>query len=191
MNKQKKTRREEFLNAAREIINSQGYEACTVRSLCEKVGVAASSFYNCFEDKDEVVFMLALEVDTVFAENEASFCLKDPKENLAMFMRMYFAKVEQDGYEYTWRFHMLQKGDRRHVDSDGDRALIRILYRIIHQGRAYWYDNMNEDDIFDLIMTLLRGQTFDWARREGTYSLTERACKHIPAFIRAVFKTEE
>ena len=62
MNKQKKERREEFLAAAKEIINTQGYEACTVRSICQRVGVAPSSFYNCFEDKDEAVFAAVSDI---------------------------------------------------------------------------------------------------------------------------------
>ena len=188
MNKQKKERRGEFLAAAKEIINTQGYEACTVRSICQRVGVAPSSFYNCFEDKDEVVFMIAMQVDPFFEENEAKFTLQDPRENLALFMQLYLERVEQDGFEYNWRFHMLQKGNRRNVDSGAGRAIGRILYRIIYQGRDLLYGDLNEDEVFNLIMTMLRGQTFDWARNEGAYSLSEWGKKHIPAYVRAVFK---
>ena len=189
MNKQKKERREEFLAAAKEIINTQGYEACTVRSICQRVGVAPSSFYNCFEDKDEVVFMIAMQVDPYFEENEARFTLKDPRDNLALFMQMYLERVEQDGYKYVWRFHMLQKGDRRQVDSGAQRAMFRILNRIIYQGHDLLYGDLNEDEVFNLVMTMLRGQTFDWARNEGAYSLSERGKKYIPSYVRAVFRT--
>ncbi len=189
MNKQKKERREEFIAAAKEIINTNGYDACTVRSICQRVGVAPSSFYNCFEDKDEVVFMIALQVDPFFEENERRFTMDDPRENLALFMRMYFQRVEMDGYEYNWRFHMLQRGNRRNIDNSAGRAVFRILNRIIYQGHELLYGDMNEDEVLNLIMTMLRGQTFDWARHEGTYSLSERAEKHIPAYVRAVFRT--
>ena len=188
MNKQKKERWEEFIAAAKEIINEQGYEACTVRSICQRVGVAPSSFYNCFEDKDEVVFMIAMQVDPFFEENEHLFTKEDPRENLALFMKMYLARVEQDGCEYVWRFHNLQKGNRRNVDNSSLRTMVRILNRIIYQGRDLLYGDLNEDEVFNLIMTMLRGQTFDWARNEGAYSLEEWGKKHIPAFVRAVFK---
>lgn len=188
MNKQKKERREEFIAAAKEIINSQGYEACTVRSICQYVGVAPSSFYHCFEDKDEVIFMIAMQVDPFFEENEHRFTSEDPRENLALFMRLYFQQVERDGYEYVWRFHTLQKGNRYKVDNRAGRAVFRILNRIIYQGSALLYGDMNEDEVFNLIMTMLRGQTFDWARNEGRYSLSEAGEKNIPAYVRAVFK---
>ena len=188
MNKQKRERREEFLAAAREIINTQGYEACTVRSICQKVGVAPSSFYNCFEDKDEVVFMIAMQVDPFFEENEGRFTHDDPRENLALFMQLYLERVEQDGHEYNWRFHMQKSGKYRSVAKQSDRAVFRILNRIIYQGRDLLYGDMNEDEVFNLIMTMLRGQTFDWARDEGAYSLSERGKKHIPVYVRAVFR---
>lgn len=188
MNKQKRERREEFLAAAREIINTQGYEACTVRSICQKVGVAPSSFYHCFEDKDEVVFMIAMQVDPFFEENEGRFTLEDPRENLALFMQLYLERVEQDGYEYVWRFHVQQKSKHRHVAQQSDRAVFRILNRIIYQGHNLLYGDMKEDEAFNLVMTMLRGQTFDWARSEGAYSLSETGKKHIPAYVRAVFR---
>lgn len=188
MNKQKKERREEFITAAKDIINTQGYEACTVRSICQRVGVAPSSFYHCFEDKDEVIFMIAMQVDPFFEENEDRFTLDTPRENLALFMQLYFERVEQDGFEYNWRFHMQQRGDRRHITQQADRAVFRILNRIIYQGRDLLYGDLKEDEVFNLIMTMLRGQTFDWARNEGAYSLSEWGKKHIPAYVRAIFK---
>ncbi len=188
MNKQKKERREEFLAAAREIINTQGYEACTVRSICQRVGVAPSSFYHCFEDKDEVVFMIAMQVDPFFEENEHRFAQGDPRENLALFMQLYLERVEQDGHEYNWRFHMLQKGKSRSTADGANRAVFRILNRIIYQGRDLLYGDLNEDEVFRLVMTMLRGQTFDWARNEGAYSLSEWGKKHIPSYVRAVFR---
>lgn len=188
MNKQKKLRRKEFIAAAREIMDNEGYEACTVRNICERVGVAPSSFYNCFQDKDEVILLIALEVDSCFDEMEEQLTLHDPRENLALFMKLYFSHVEQDGYEYSWRFHLSQKGDRSLIYNNKDRKLVKILYRIIYQGRDLWYEDMDEDEIYNLIMTMLRGQTFDWARKEGAYSLSEAARKHIPAYVRAVFR---
>ena len=189
MNKQKRERREEFIAAAKEIFDSEGCEACTVRSICQRVGMAASSFYNCFEDKDEVIFMIALQVDTFFEENEDRFCLADPRENLALFMQLYFEHVEQDGYQYVWRFHTLAKGKRPKADSRGNRAVFRILNRIICQGSTLLHGDLNEDEVFNLIMTMLRGQTYDWARSEGAYSLSEWGKKHIPSYVRTVFRS--
>ena len=40
----------------------------------------------------------------------------------------------------------------------------------------------------NLIMIMLHGQTFDWARNEGSYLLREWSKKHIPSYVRAVFK---
>ena len=159
-----------------------------MRSICQKVGVAPSSFYHCFEDKDEVVFMIAMQVDPFFEENEGRFTLDDPRENLALFMQLYFERVEQDGHEYNWRLHMQQKGKRRHVPQQSNRAVFRILNRIIYQGREFLYGDLNEDEVLNLIMTMLRGQTFDWARNEGAYSLSEWGKKHIPAYVSAVFR---
>lgn len=52
------TRRDEILNAAKELFLREGYEATTIRRIADVVGVSAPALYLYFKDKDAI--MLAL-----------------------------------------------------------------------------------------------------------------------------------
>ena len=189
MNKQKQQRRDEFINAARELINTQGYDACTIRAICQRVGVASSSFYNCFRDKDEVLFYIGGQIDTHFEEVEGLFTHSDPRENLRLFIREYLSWVEANGYECCWRIHISQRaGAGMYYDNLENRALVRIVNRILYQGQALWYGDLNETEMFELLMSTLRGMTFVWAQKKAVWSLTARGEKESGAIVRMLFR---
>lgn len=189
MNKQKQQRRDEFINAARELINTQGYDACTIRAICQQVGVASSSFYNCFADKDEVLFCIGGQIDTHFEEIEDLFTHSDPRENLRFFIGEYLSWIEAAGYECCWRIHISQRaGSGMHYDALENRSLVRIVNRIFYQGRELWYGDLNETEMFDLLMSTLRGMTFEWAQKKAAWSLSARGEKECNAIVRMLFR---
>ena len=53
--------RQAILDAAREVFGELGYEACTVRDIIRRTGLAAGTFYNYFRSKEEVFTALADE----------------------------------------------------------------------------------------------------------------------------------
>ena len=52
------TRREEILQAAKELFLEQGYDATTIRRIADRVGISAPALYLYFKDKEAM--MLAL-----------------------------------------------------------------------------------------------------------------------------------
>jgi len=53
--------RQAILDAAREVFGELGYEACTVRDIIRRTGLAAGTFYNYYRSKDEVYVALSDE----------------------------------------------------------------------------------------------------------------------------------
>jgi len=87
------TRREEILQAAKELFLEQGYEHTTIRRIADRVGVSAPALYLYFEDKDAI--MLAL-CDQTFEYLIASIAeieqqVSDPLERLRRFGEAYVA----------------------------------------------------------------------------------------------------
>ena len=58
------TRREEILQAAKELFLEQGYDSTTIRRIADRVGISAPALYLYFRDKEAL--MLAL-CDQTFA----------------------------------------------------------------------------------------------------------------------------
>jgi len=87
-----RTMREEILDAAADIIVSDGYDACTMRAVAARVNMKAGSLYYHFRSKDEIVDeILKTGIETLHArlsETMASL----PRE--APFARRLTAAVE-------------------------------------------------------------------------------------------------
>ena len=58
------TRREEILQAAKELFLEQGYDATTIRRIADRVGISAPALYLYFNDKEALILALC---DQTFA----------------------------------------------------------------------------------------------------------------------------
>lgn len=102
------TRREEILQAAKELFLEQGYEATTIRRIADRVGVSAPALYLYFPDKEQM--MLALCDQTfgylieAIAEIEKS--IRDPLEKVRRFGNAYL----QFGLEHPDEYRLVFLG---------------------------------------------------------------------------------
>jgi AcrR family transcriptional regulator len=55
-------RREQLLDAALELLGTEGWQACTVRALCTHAGLTPRYFYESFTDRDALVLALFDEI---------------------------------------------------------------------------------------------------------------------------------
>lgn len=97
------TRREEILQAAKELFLEQGYEATTIRRIADRVGVSAPALYLYFQDKEQM--MLALCDQTfgylIVSIGEIETTVSDPRERIRHFGEAYlkFGMAHPDEYK--------------------------------------------------------------------------------------------
>lgn len=85
------TRREEILQAAKELFLEQGYDSTTIRKIADRVGVSAPALYLYFQDKEQM--MLAL-CDQTFGHliesiSEIEKSVAEPRERIRQFGEAY------------------------------------------------------------------------------------------------------
>lgn len=85
------TRREEILQAAKELFLEQGYDQTTIRRIADRVGVSAPALYLYFQDKEQM--MLAL-CDQTFGHliqsiGEIEKTVTDPRQRIRQFGEAY------------------------------------------------------------------------------------------------------
>ena len=100
------TRREEILQAAKELFLEEGYDHTTIRRIADRVGISAPALYLYFEDKDAL--MLAL-CDQTFghlmeAIDEIEKTVTDPRERVRRFGEAYvrFGLSHPDEYRLVF-----------------------------------------------------------------------------------------
>jgi AcrR family transcriptional regulator len=100
------TRREEILQAAKELFLEEGYDHTTIRRIADRVGISAPALYLYFEDKEAL--MLALCDQTfehlVQAITEIEQTVDDPLERIRRFGEAYarFGLSHPDEYRLVF-----------------------------------------------------------------------------------------
>lgn len=109
--RERRERHREILEAAETLFLEHGYEAFSLRGVAEAIGYTPTAIYRYFDDKDELLFEIALEGFAVFARNqqEAFDRVDSPAERLAEMARSYI----RFGLEHPLRYRLMfmQRGE--------------------------------------------------------------------------------
>lgn len=85
--------KQRILGEALNIIAESGYEGLTMRKLGQRLGIAAKTIYNYFENKDEVYLQVAMmDFDALYGElREGYDSSEDPSERLGAMTKRFLA----------------------------------------------------------------------------------------------------
>lgn len=183
------TRREEILQAAKELFLEQGYDATTIRRIADRVGVSAPALYLYFPDKEQM--MLAL-CDQTFAHllesvGEIEKTVSDPRQRIRRFGEAYLRFGMQHPDEYRLVFlgnnipeSVRKVGHRMPTDDPtrpgvGGALVFQRLVAILAEAEAsglklnYPADTCAElcwMGVHGLVSALILKPDFPWSNRE-------------------------
>jgi AcrR family transcriptional regulator len=85
------TRREEILQAAKELFLEQGYDSTTIRKIADRVGVSAPALYLYFQDKEQMMLALCDQTFGYLIESigEIEKNVSDLRERIRQFGEAY------------------------------------------------------------------------------------------------------
>jgi AcrR family transcriptional regulator len=100
------TRRDEILQAAKELFLELGYNSTTIRRIAERVGISAPALYLYFKDKEELMLALCDQTFGYLLEAVAEIerSVEDPIERLHRFGEAYvqFGLTHPDEYRLVF-----------------------------------------------------------------------------------------
>lgn len=100
------TRREEILQAAKELFLEQGYEQTTIRRIADRVGISAPALYLYFRDKDALLLALCDQTFGYLMESidEIDKTVSDAMERVRRFGEAYirFGLSHPDEYRLVF-----------------------------------------------------------------------------------------
>lgn len=100
----KKPSRELLLEAATELIRTNGYTSTTVDDLCAKAGVSKGTFFHNFDSKEDLAVSAAhrwSEVTSAFFKEAAYHKKKDPLDRVLGYIRFRKEILRGDLPEFT------------------------------------------------------------------------------------------
>ncbi len=100
------TRREEILQAAKDLFLEQGYDATTIRRIADRVGVSAPALYLYFQDKEQMMLALCDQTFGHLIESveEIEKTVSDPRQRIRQFGEAYlrFGMKHPDEYRLVF-----------------------------------------------------------------------------------------
>lgn len=183
------TRREEILQAAKELFLEQGYDSTTIRRIADRVGISAPALYLYFKDKEAL--MLALCDQTfghlIEAIDEIEKTVSDPLQRVRRFGEAYvrFGLTHPDEYRLVFLgVHMpeaIRKVGHRAPTDDPTRPgvggalvfkrLVTILGEVEASGTRLKYPTVTCGELcwmglHGLVSAFIMKPDFPWSDRE-------------------------
>lgn len=176
------------------LMNEVGFENLTVRMICEAAGISAGTFYHYFENKSELVIELFSLIDDYFEENVLNK-LNDENEltNIITFCREFAEYVSLCGVARSKLINsMFPPYGSKGIYEERKRILYSELCKIIERGqeKGQITRDYKAYKLVDMIIVMIRGYCFDWARREGVYDLIDHTEELIKLFVKSLVPRE-
>jgi len=124
--KQKAELRSELVEAARKLVQEEGYEGLTIRKLAKRVGYAPMSVYSYFADKQDILLALAEDAFETLARRIESHPADDPIEALQAVLVEYTAFALENPNEYRTVF-MTEKRKPPSFETSHDNPAMKAL----------------------------------------------------------------
>ena len=172
--------RQRILSAALIIMKTKGYQGTTIRDICQKVGIAPSSFYSHFHSKSDLLRDIYAESDRYFSTELPSLLEgRSFKEQLEIFVKAYARLNIETGLD-TMKVLFNPENVWFSKNRPMQKTLLKIFLSAMDQGQL-----PKGTDPLSLVKDLfivLRGTCYDWCIYNGNYDLEEAMLKQMRCF---------
>ncbi|MBI0167732.1 TetR/AcrR family transcriptional regulator [Bartonella sp. M0280] len=125
--------RQNLLEAARMLFTELGYEATSIRGICDKAGYSQGAFYSNFNDKDEVILEL-LEQYKSFEANSRKQLIDDAGGNFEKALNDMILWFERNDHNmsHTILFLEMQLHALRHPE------FVKIYNNLMDEQKSFY-----------------------------------------------------
>ncbi len=189
---QKKSRetKEKIFEAAKQILQRSGYEALSIKNICEEAGVSNGSFYHHFKTKDDLLSYYIEDQPSMDPDLLELPKNKDDAKNAIVSVYLNYANYCRSlgvdfiaGY-YTPRNQALNPAIR----TERPYPIVTVqcyLEKAVASGSIR--TKLSITEIVTDIRMLVIGNVFEWAMRNGEANLEGNIKRSISHYLDGVF----
>ena len=181
-------RKNELLEGIRELIDEQGYENLTVRSICSELNISTGTFYHYFPEKSDIASLMYSAMDNYLAENVAPNFGDDEVENLINFLTGYGIMGQKNGVESARCISIAPLKNSSFPYLAQQRPIYVMLSGIIERGvaKGQFKIDMPTEKLVDMLLVIMRGYSSDWSRNNGSYDMPEALNSFVKLFVKSI-----
>lgn len=178
-----------IFRAAKKILQEQGYEALSIKNICEEAGVSNGSFYHHFQSKDDLL--------SYYIEEQPSInpALLDPPANgeeaktAIILVYLNYAKYCRDlGIEFLSSYYTPKnQALNPTIRTERPYPIITIqayLENAISAGRLN--PSLSIEEITTDIRMIIIGNVFEWCLRSGEAPLEANIRRSLEKYLDGV-----
>lgn len=188
MTKGEKTK-QQLYTCALELFREKGYDNVSVNEIVEKTGTAKGTFYVHFASKAAVISEMFHEYDDYYnkIEEEMDGSLPVTKQLEGFIWASCVFTEEKIGVDLirVLYLHQLTEGNIEQDALRKDRALYRILKKLLVEGQltGELRSDFDVQNMVSYFVRSLRGAFYEWAMKEGAFSLSNECVSYMKVFI--------
>ena len=179
--------RQRIFDSALTLMKAKGYQGTTIRDICQKAGVAPSSFYSHFSSKSDLLQDIYARSDGYFSSELLLLLEGNPFfQQLEIYVRAY-AQLNIDTGLEMMRVLFNPENEWFSRERPMQKTLLKVIHMGIESGDLS-QDTDPEQLVRDLFI-VLRGTCYDWCVREGSYDLEKTMLKQVHYFLWGALKS--
>lgn len=174
-------RRKEILDAALDIIFSEGFYNLTIRNIANKIDLTEAAIYRHFKSKKEIIDCLA---NLIFSKNKVDYEISDPFTLLKKIMSDRMEEFEKNPKLTSIIFQeeiFSEYPDIREKFNEHWKANEESLIKAIKRGQktGLFRRDIDPQSFAIIYMGSIRMTVFKWKRDNFSYSIKELGLKII------------
>lgn len=172
-----------ILNAALTLMREDGFEAVTVRDICQKAGITTGAFYHHFRSKEDLFRKGFAPLDQYMKTALVDYDDAQPKDRLEVILRSYAAFMEKYG-TIVAQYYQRRLADPNVTSMDANRYILHLMVDCFEKAKQQGGAILKGDPVWaaEFCYCHFRGVVVDWLLRRREYSLMDRMMEDFSLF---------
>lgn len=187
--KSKETKTKIFL-AAKEILQKKGYEALSIKNICEEAGVSNGSFYHHFKTKDDLLSYYIEEQPSIDPEFlELPYNVEDVKNTIIHVYLNYVSYCRELGVEFMSNYYTPKNQSLNPlIRTERSYPIVTVqeyLKKCIDAGiitLKFPLESVTTD-----IRMIVIGNVFEWCLKNGNADFEGNMKRSLENYLNSVF----
>lgn len=187
--KSKRTK-ERIFQAAQKILQRDGYEALSIKNICEEAGVSNGSFYHHFQTKDDLLsYYLEEQPSSTPEVTETPDTLAGLRKTIIRVYLNYAAYCRKLGVEFIANYYTPKNQALNPViRTERPYPIITVQHHLEHAIECgILPDTLDLEAITTDIRILVIGNVFEWSMRGGQPDFEGNFRRSIGTYLDGLF----
>lgn len=187
--KSQETKKRIFL-AAKNILKKNGYEALSIKNICEEAGVSNGSFYHHFKTKDDLLSYYIEEQPDINPELLETAATTSDVINTIVHVYLNYAKYCQElGVEFMSNYYTPKNQSLNPLKRTARTYPIVTVQDYLQKNISSGIISLNQplENITTDIRMIVIGNVFEWCLKNGETDFEGNMKRSLETYLKGIF----